>query len=69
MDEWLESRRRTRAPAQISCAGVCLGPLGVSEDQICLFDAMTSEPERECERMSSFVRQAGGLDFVLLGVA
>ena len=29
---------------------------------------MTSEPERECERMSSFVRRAGGLDFVLLGV-
>lgn len=68
MDEWLGVPPENEGSCENFLRRSLFGPLGVSEDQICLFDAMTSEPERECERMSSFVRQAGGLDFVLLGV-
>lgn len=68
MDEWLGVPPENEGSCSNFLHRSLFKPLGVSEDRICLFDALASDPERECARMSAFVKEAGGLDFVLLGV-
>ncbi|MEE0698207.1 MAG: hypothetical protein U0M53_08120, partial [Oscillospiraceae bacterium] len=46
MDEWLGVPPENEGSCANFLRRSLFGPLGVSEDQICLFDAMTSEPER-----------------------
>ena len=43
-------------------------PLGIPESRICFFDGMTSDPEKECDRINSVVTRHGGLDIMLVGV-
>ena len=43
-------------------------PVGVAESNIVFFDALTKNPQRECDRMNQYIASRGGLDIMLVGV-
>lgn len=68
LDEWLG--------VPPSCEGACCNflrrslftPLGLREEQLCLFDSLCASAQAECERVERFIAQRGGMDFLLLGI-
>lgn len=43
-------------------------PLGLREEQLCLFNPLCAEPELECKRIEKYIESCGGIDFMLLGL-
>lgn len=68
LDEWLD--------VPTSCEGACCNflrrhlftPLGMGEDQLCLFDPLCTDIEMECARVESYIAEHNGIDFMLLGI-
>lgn len=68
LDEWLD--------VPPSCEGACCNflrrslftPLGLREEQLCLFNPLCTDAQAECARVERFIEARGGIDFLLLGI-
>lgn len=67
LDEWLDLKDKSE-----NCAAFLkthfFNPLKIRSEQIMLFQTETDDLDDECERMDTFIREAGGIDFMLLGI-
>ncbi len=43
-------------------------PLGIRDDQICLFNTDAEDIDKECANMDRYLEKAGDIDFMLLGI-
>ena len=44
------------------------GPLHIAEDRIHLFNALSTDPTAECEKMDRFIAAKGGIDLMVVGI-
>lgn len=44
------------------------GPLGISEEQLTLFDPNAADLEAECARIDAYIQSQGGIDLMILGI-
>jgi glucosamine-6-phosphate deaminase len=42
--------------------------INITEDQICFFDGLTSDLEKECKRVDKFISDNGNIDLIVLGI-
>lgn len=68
LDEWIGIPPENEGSCAYFLEHNLFIPLGIERNQINLFDALTHDPQRECERMDTLIRTRGGIDLMLVGV-
>lgn len=68
LDEWMGIPRETEGSCYYFLNSNLFKPLAISQSRISVFDALTKEPDAECQRMDAFIRQHGGIDLMVVGV-
>jgi glucosamine-6-phosphate isomerase len=68
LDEWLAIPPDNPGSCHYFLHHYLFKPLGITESQIHLFDAMTNNTDAECKKMNSLVSRKNGIDFMLVGV-
>lgn len=68
LDEWIGIPPDNEGSCRFFLQTNLFTPLNIASSQIHLFDALSSDPHSECERMDVNVKENGGIDFMLVGV-
>lgn len=68
LDEWLGVPPDSEGSCHSFLHRNLFGPLGIKEEQICLFNSLCDDPEAECGRIETHIDRCGGIDFMLLGL-
>ncbi|MDR2159789.1 MAG: glucosamine-6-phosphate deaminase [Treponema sp.] len=68
LDEWLDIPPETPGSCASFMRNNFFSPLGVREDQLCLFDPLAEDPAEECRRVERQIGRWGGIDYLLLGM-
>lgn len=68
LDEWIGIPPENEGSCAYFLEHNLFIPLGVERNQINLFNALTHDPQKECERMDTFIKTRGGIDLMLVGV-
>jgi glucosamine-6-phosphate isomerase len=68
LDEWLGIPPGKEGSCAFFLETKIFQPLDISSSQIHLFNALNSNPERECEIMDETISQKGGIDLMLVGI-
>ena len=68
LDEWIGILPSNSGSCHYFFSHHLFEPLQLVSSQIYLFDGMSKNLEMECEKMDKFIKQKGGLDFIIVGV-
>lgn len=68
LDEWVGIPPENTGSCAYFLTRNLFEPLGISRDQIFLFDAMSGDPQRECRKMDTVIASKGGIDLIVVGV-
>ena len=68
LDEWLGIPPENEGSCAYFLEHNLFIPLGIEVNQIKLFDGLTDDAQKECERMDTFIKTRGGIDLMLVGV-
>jgi glucosamine-6-phosphate isomerase len=68
LDEWIGMDKSDTGSCQHYVYNKFFYPAGISEAKIIFFDAKAADPQKECNRINSYLKTNGPLDVVLVGV-
>lgn len=68
LDEWLGVPPEKSGSCHYLLVEQVFRPLGIREEQVHLFNGMTSDVATECRIMNGEIEQAGGIDCMLVGI-
>ena len=68
LDEWIGILPSNPGSCHYFFKHNLFDPLRLVSNQIYLFDGMSNNLEKECEKMDEFISQKGGIDFMIVGV-
>lgn len=68
LDEWIGIPPENEGSCAFFLHKHLFAPLAISPGQSHLFDALSSDLDRECKKMDRAIQQAGGIDLMLVGV-
>ena len=68
LDEWVGLGRETRGSCIETLYNQFFDLIPVTEDQICFFDGLTSDLEKECKRVDKFISDNSNIDLIVLGI-
>lgn len=68
LDEWLGVPADKSGTCSYLLHQQVFKPLGIKEEQLCLFDGMTADVEATCKKMNDVIDSKGGIDCMLAGV-
>ena len=68
LDEWLEVPPHNTGSCHYFLHHFLFQPLSINPSQIHLFNAITTDPMRECQTMNKLLEEKGPADFMLVGV-
>ncbi|MDR2740741.1 MAG: 6-phosphogluconolactonase [Treponema sp.] len=68
LDEWLGISPDTPGSCTLFMQNNFFSRIGVREDQLCLFNPLTENPEEECRRVERQIDLWDGIDYLLLGM-
>ena len=68
LDEWMGIPPQNEGSCQYFLRSVVFGPLHIREDRIHLFDALSTDPAAECEKMDRFIAAKGAIDLMVVGI-
>ena len=68
LDEWLGIPPDNSGSCQYFLRHYLLDPLKIKPSQIHLFDALSTDPAAECEKMNGVIAEKGPVDFMVVGV-
>jgi glucosamine-6-phosphate isomerase len=68
LDEWIGIPPENEGSCQFFLRSVVFGPLNVNDNRIHVFNAMSSDTERECGEMDRFIEYNGGIDLMVVGI-
>ncbi|MGV3639451.1 MAG: glucosamine-6-phosphate deaminase [Adhaeribacter sp.] len=68
LDEWADMNDQDQGSCSYDLQELLFKPLGISKDQICLFDGRAGDREAECRRVEDFLQTVGGIEVAILGI-
>jgi galactosamine-6-phosphate isomerase len=68
LDEWIGIPPDNQGSCQFFLRHYLFDPLQIPEENIHFFDALSSDPTSECEKMNSVIAGKGGIDLMIVGV-
>jgi galactosamine-6-phosphate isomerase len=68
LDEWIGLNKDNEGSCSYLLDRQLFQPLGIKEEQICLFDGKTKDPLQECQRVEGVIRQRGPIDVAVVGL-
>ena len=68
LDEWTGFNAGDEGSCRYHLNNQLFQPLQIPENNICFFNGRTTEPDKGCERIESFIRHHGGIDLSILGL-
>lgn len=68
LDEWAGMDENDEGSCSYDLQQLFFQPLGISKEQICLFDGRAENREAECRRVEDFLQTAGGIEVAILGI-
>jgi 6-phosphogluconolactonase/glucosamine-6-phosphate isomerase/deaminase len=68
LDEWLDIPPDTPGSCTSFMRNNLFSRIHIREEQLCLFDPLTDNPEEECRRVEKQIALWGGIDYLLLGM-
>lgn len=68
LDEWLGIPPDNSGSCHYFLQHYLFGPMNIDPAQIHLFNGMTTDEDKECERMNNVIAMNGGIDLVVVGV-
>jgi len=68
LDEWVGIPPQNEGSCQYFLRTCLFSPLNISEKQVQLFNAMSTDLEKECNNMDRFIKDHGGIDLIIVGV-
>ncbi len=68
LDEWLGVSPGNTGSCYSFLHRSLFALLGIGQQNICLFDALCTDPQTECTRIEKQIENWGGIDFMLLGL-
>lgn len=68
LDEWVGIPASSQGSCRYIVEENLLKPLGIKQSQFTFFDSMTNDLESECKRVDKLLFDAGGADFIIVGV-
>ena len=68
LDEWVGIPATSEGSCRYIVEENLLKPLGITSNQYTFFDSMTHDLEAECKRVDKLLFDAGGADFIIVGV-
>ena len=68
LDEWQNIPPKNPGSCHYFLHEYLSDPLKLDASQVHLFDALSTTPELECEKMNAFIDAKGGIDLMLVGV-
>lgn len=68
LDEWAGMNDQDPGSCSYDLQELLFKPLGISKEQVCLFDGRAAEREAECRRVEDFLQASGGIEVAILGI-
>lgn len=68
LDEWVGIGKENEGSCHYFLHSVLFDPMGVSANQIHVFDGMSRDLDNECEKMDKVIIEKGGIDLMVVGV-
>lgn len=68
LDEWLGIHPSNSGSCFYFLNEALFKPLHIAPESVHFFNSMSTDPDLECERIDYFIRCAGGLDLILVGI-
>ena len=68
LDEWVGLGRDTRGSCKETLYNHFFDLINITKEQICFFDGLTSDLEKECKRVDKFISDNGNIDLIVLGI-
>lgn len=68
LDEWVGIPPGNEGSCAYFFKTELIQPLGLSTEQVALFNSMSDDLPGECRRMDALIREKGGIDLVLVGL-
>lgn len=68
LDEWVGLDGKTEGSCKMTLYDHFFAPLAIREDQIQFFDGLSTDLQKECDKMDAFISNHGRVDLFLLGV-
>lgn len=68
LDEWLGVAEDNSGSCHYILQKQIFQPLGITKNQVHLFNGTADDPENECEKMNKIIEVRGGIDCMLVGI-
>ncbi len=68
LDEWVGVPPENQGSCHHFFYDVIFNPLGLTKNQVYVFDALTNNEADECKKMDEAIAAAGGLDLMVVGI-
>ena len=68
LDEWAGMNQEDEGSCRFHLNNDLFGPLKVKEENIVFFDGRATDPQAECDRIESFIKDSGGIDVTIVGL-
>ena len=68
LDEWIGIPPENSGSCSFFLNNNVFKLLGIGSSQVHVFDALAKDPEGECRKMDTVIREKGGIDLMLVGV-
>ena len=68
LDEWMNIEPGNSGTCHYFLHQYLLDPLGIHSSRVHLFDGLTKDEQRECEKMNQLIKDLGGIDLMVVGV-
>ena len=68
LDEWVGLGRETKGSCQETLYNNFFDLIPLSDDQICFFNGLAEDLDKECKRVDSFISDNNSIDIMVLGI-
>ena len=68
LDEWAGMNGKDEGSCRFHLDNDLFEPLNVEEKNIVFFDGRATDPEAECDRIESFIKDSGSIDVTIVGL-
>lgn len=68
LDEWLGVDGSDTSTCEYYIQSLLIKPLNIQKDHYIAFDGNSSDPEKECERISEYLQENGPINLCILGI-